>query len=451
MKNCSIYYHFPFDIGCTFDTRLSEFADFLDIALHSYEPRVKPIQIFRYELVEHQRIDAFSLSTPINIKLHISEGEKIQVNDKCEVQVVQSDINIFDSGIGICHLKFLLAFSHDITSETLYEASNDLYSHLAPLEKGEGTTEFSQEIKDAIVNIRNSAAEFFRDKVKESFPRSYSEQIDYIYPLFYLGNAINSEELKEFLCLLYLRPTNDYITKDEINKTFLSNSVVYNNNFFLISWEGSITAGTSTNEQVADSNARIIEIASYVWYSLYVLDSHLSKEIGKLLSTGNSTITLTDSEEQLSVIRNLRVFANGVLESHRNIRVSLWGSVIQIFDKILKEAWVVDRLENAIHEKMDLLTTVYRDTVDSIERQHNMQISKSVFNLQIIGFALASAIAIFPFIAEDTRNSILNSPPDVATILPLVVAIIIISVTIGIGHTVSRYRWRKRVQKTKYE
>jgi hypothetical protein len=290
----------------------------------------------------------------------------------------------------------------------------EIFRNCRALQTGWPESQLYSSLRRAIDAIRESVASFFAGSGMAPLIREPSQRVDYFYPLYYIGAKVTPDDIRE----------------------------------------RAIMAGTEFSGAKGESYSRALEIVSYVWYVMFILDAYLSAQIKRILNTPIDQLTLRDAEEQLKRIRDSRALVHDTLEEYGNIRVSLWASIIRIFDKMF-EVVDVDRIEQSVNGKLEILGYVHKDIIDRIERNHNFEMSRAVFVLQRVGFALAATLGIMPLLMTAVRNTAPYGPVQwmyptlVEWMYPALGALILVF-TVVAASRIAQLQWQRRSKKTRF-
>jgi len=314
----------------------------------------KKVEIVRLEAPEDYAEPEYVPSRqPIVVELVQLSGIKIPI-EGLTAEVAEADVSIFPMGIAIGHIKFLVNATREIDARDLYLMEAEIFRNCRALQTAWPESQLSASLRRAIDAIRESVATFFGGSGMTTLIREPSHRVDYFYPLYYIGANVSPDGIRKYLCLLYMRPSNESISSEELERALRSNASVFSEAWLIAGGEGAIMAGTEFSGARGESYSRALEIASYVWYTMFILDAYLSAQIKQILNTPIDQLTLRDTEEQLKRIRNSRALVHDTLEEYRNIRVSLWASIIRIFDRLF-EVVDVDRIEQSVNGKLEIL------------------------------------------------------------------------------------------------
>ncbi len=401
LKSCIIYLHFPFYIGVGISERLNlfEFEKILRNKIGNTPVTLSmnnEFQISKPRYLEEllNREFVVSLHT-LNLKWDRLSDDIVPRHEDFIIRMLDSVITIFNTGIAIGHFKFKIYFRKEFGSCSVYNAYKHIQNQFEPLERKREQTnsepEISKNVWDLIRILSLGRAQIADSKSEPSIemPTAY-----YTYPLFFI--PINKmEEMKEFLCLLYLRPSKELVSHDELIKAYNSNTSVMYDEFFAAKWDAAVCGLMEENN--SDTLAEILELSSYIWNSEYEMEAYLANQLQSLKVAELST---PKARQELSHIRDLKIRVREVQGIYAQISVSLWTGILHIFDKILFESWNLTKLEKSLNDKMDNLSFNYQYIVDQEEQTHNYKLNKILLNLQRLSIPLAIMIGLLPIIAD---------------------------------------------------
>jgi hypothetical protein len=480
---CDIYFHFPFYIGVQIGEdrfeRMYEITKtiFETNALHSVVviDLCHSIEIATPKSMrDYSKRQFFVNEKTICIRyIDLTSNDGISNNvtsENAEYSSILQEayLSIFKTGIGIGHLKFRITFKGKVNSTLIYQAFREIYCQLEPLELEEDNkneSKISQIMLNGIKLIRSSASVFCNGrKIEETLGPVF-----YIYPLFHV-KSIRYENFNDFLSLLYLRSDNQKVAKPELERALYSNASIYGNEYFVAMWDASLAGGYLLDEEICGSYERILEISSYVWNSMYTVDNYISERLDKMLIVKDNTDAkegrssqgrfaslksvptpydkMQDAKNQLLEIQNLRIMAKNIQSSYTSVKVSLWAGAIQVFDKILIDAWGLNQLEKSIRDKIEMLTFAYQNTIHEIESAEISYTNKALVTFQRIAIPLAALIGLLPVIADRGNYSSQFSWSNLfTTYLPTLIAMSIILSIILITYFVDRFFVNRKLRK----
>lgn len=402
-EDCIIYLHFPFFIGIGISEKI-ELVEFqrelnainkdksIAVSLNNEFEIAKP----KYLDEILQRNFKLTLQT-LSVRSKRFSDDCLQKHEDFLFRMVDSVITIFDTGIAVGHFKFKIYFRKDLTANSIYNAYKHLQSQFEPLErKRDGSSkepEISKIIWELISLLTHARTELSKIKPKDGgvgeLPTAY-----YTYPLFFIQKA-RMEDLKEFLSLLYLRPSKELVSNDELLKAYNSNTSVMSDEFFVAKWDAAVCS--LMDEKNSDTLSDLLDLSSYVWNSEYEMETYLTEQLQALTVT---KLTTAQARERLSQIQRLKIRVKEVQGIYTRISVSLWTGVLHILDKILYESWNLTKLDKSLNDKMNNLSLNYQYIVDEEERLHNSKLNKTLLNLQRLSIPLAIMIGLLPIISD---------------------------------------------------
>jgi hypothetical protein len=450
----AIFYHFPIDTGYVIGDDEHTVSGIID-QIQKQPGKMfgnvvrRKVEMVRLEAPEdYVEPEYVPLRQPIVVELVQVRGIRIPI-EGLVAEVGEADISIFPMGIAIGHIKFTLESTKRIGSRDLYLMESAIFWNVRSLMAASPESELSAALRASIEAIKRSIASFFAESGMAPLPRTPSKKVDYFYPLYYVDGPLTRDEVRNFLCLLYMRPSNESISSEELEKALNSNASIFSSAWLITGGEGAIMAGSEFSGAKGDSYSRALEVVGYVWYTMFILDAYLSTQLKELTKTPPEELTLRKSEDQLSRIRQLRALIHDTLEEYRNIRVSLWASVIRIFDAMFQAGWDVNRIEESVNRKLELIDYIYRDITDGIERTYNFEMNRAIFVLQRSAFALAGALGIVPLLITALRTGMPFWPPTTEWIYPILGTLILV-LTVFTSSRIAQFQWERRSRRIRY-
>ncbi|MDA4118592.1 MAG: hypothetical protein OK455_09640 [Thaumarchaeota archaeon] len=459
MPSLAIFVHIPFDTG-TFigdDLLKSGLLYSLKEEFHEKEASVerKPITFFTDEIDASEDGSQFS-KVPVNIPLPGLSPYQGDLGTKSRITLESSDINLFESGIGITHLRFRVDLD-DLKPALIYDAYEEITKLLVPIDRRHVRSDslISREIRKTVEKTISLAREEARTHGKTA--RGEWDPVVYIYPMFSLGPGKSFDQVEDFLCLLYHGRDRSQMTPEKLASTKASNFIITTEGYFYTEWDAAMTGGTGVTEQTAESNERILEVASYAYCSMRAVDQYLSKRIEELLE-GEKTKEPNFGElnVKLAEIRKIRLETELILDIYRNLRMVLRGSTARILEPVMVK-WRLERLESSIDGKLSLLTSINNDAADTIERGLDHRLNGILFSLQWIGYSIAVLIVLLPFLGAaldmNVPMSITSTDPVISGLGQVVellthrsgnlgVAILVVAFTGGLTYLLQERQWR---------
>jgi len=439
LTNAIVYFHFPFDTGIFVGqsmTRLQSIATELERNYEEFDVKCAPLEIGRLELPEEYAFhsELYLLRRVLFVSFPRTRQIMFEAKDMNST-LSEFQLCLFSSGVAIVRFKSELVSMREISPKRLLDYQGSIFKL---------SSDKSSELGSIIWRLIHAITESVR-KLEEgnnlaSYPRrTTSAGIDYLYPVYYFPTDIDGNLMRKYLNLLYFRDTDDISSADAESK-LSSNSSILKNCWLIIDWNASVVAGIRYTS-IIGGYARVFEIMSFVWYSMYRLDNMLAEELRDLLDRP-PTLSIREAEARLSKIRLLRQVVNDVLEEYRNIRISLWRSVIDLFDKIAR-SWAIGRLERSLASKTKLLDYVLRDITQLLDRRHNEELERILLRFQHMALSLAIIIGLLPFFTDAMR---IGLPVDQYMRLWLYpsLAITILLVAVLVGDSVAILIWKRR-------
>jgi hypothetical protein len=409
----------------------------------------RKVEIVRLEAPEdYAEPEYIPLRQPIVVELVQVKGIRIPTEGMV-AELDGADVSIFPMGIGIVHIKFRLETAKRIEPRHLYAMEAEIFRNVRALQTSWPETELSAALRTALQAINGSISSFFAELGTAPLERTPSKKVDYFYPLYYIDDSLTCDDIRNFLCLLYMCPSSELISREELERALDSNTSIIRGAWLYTGGEGAIMAGSEFSAARGDSYSRALEIVGYVWYAMFILDAYLSTQLKELMKIPAQELTLRKAEYHLRRIRQLRVLINDTLEEYRNIRVSLWASIIRIFDMMFQEAWDVKRIEESIDRKLQLIDYIYRDITDAIERNHNFEMSRTIFVLEWSAFTLAGALGILPLLISALRSGTPFWPPTTEWSYALLGSAILV-LTVFAAWGIAQIQWQRRSKKIRH-
>lgn len=430
LESCIIYLHFPFYIGVGIEERINllKLESILKNKIANTPITLSvndEFQIAKPKYLEELLHRQFTVSMQtLSLKWDKVADDIIPPHEDFLIKMLDSVVTIFNTGIAIGHFKFKIFFRKEFRPSSIFNAYKHIQSQFDPLEQKREQTHFEPEICkivwdliDILSSVRTEIAKSKSEAKNNEIPTAY-----YTYPLFFVPKT-KIEDMKEFLCLLYLRPDNKLVSNNELTKAFNSNTSVMQDEFFAAKWDAAVCGLMDENN--ADTLAGILMFSSYIWNSEYEMEAYLTGQLQALTVIELSTL---EARQQLSHIRELKIRVREVQGIYARISVSLWTGILHIFDKILFESWNLTKLEKSLNDKMDNLSFNYQYIVDEEEQTHNSKLNRALLNLQRLSIPLAIMIGLLPIIADKEiyKNGFLTEFPTVPTLIGVLVTVIIL-------------------------
>lgn len=452
-----LYLHIPFDIGFKIGVISHSTLEIIRECLENIDDE-KVFILGQTEIVKpkplQEIIKAESNIHQATVRVNLDDliVNKSLENNKCKIILTESYISLHDTGIGICRFKYEIVLNKEISPDRIYSSFIHIYHQLETLERdlepGEIESNVSSVTRDMINKLRavrhrivlNEDATDEND-MDEIFDRQTTSLVFYIYPLFYLPSVEDIQSAKEYICLSFLRPNNEEVIEQEIDAAISYNTQSFNTEFLVVKWDAAITGGSSVDKNISESFESILEICSYIWNSMYVIDGYIANKLKKLTSE-QFKLDVEEARKNLNQIQILRVEATRIQGIYGDIIVSLWASATQVFERILTNSWNINKLQKSLQEKIDLLAFMYDYIVDESDRIITGSMNTSAYIIQRIAIPIAAVIAILPFLTEPIiSNRLLGSFLNVQWLLFVDVLILTILAII-----ISYFIDKKRVQ-----
>jgi hypothetical protein len=445
-SSCYIYFHFPFDIGFKLGKHIKLLDSIINNKLKNENLDVSAyieenIEILKPGYLKFIKRDFNIVTDTIFIDLDKLWHNYSFSNQNFDFSLCASHIRIFDTGIGIGSLKFKIDFRGNLKSKGVYDAFRILYSLLSPLEEEESKRSKCHRITatfDKIITLIYDTSNSFEESLKIDIEQRKKEPILYIYPLFYIQDIHNSDQLKEFCCLLFLRPYSHQVSDRKLKQIASSETILFDGEYFIPFWDAALAAGDIIDDKMVDSYQTYLEISSYIYNSMFILESHLSDQI-HFLST-NQTVTHGQILDRLSIIKTMRIEINNVQDLYNRVMVSLWAGAIDTFNRILFDAWNFRRLQKSLEEKISLLDFINQSIIDDREKEMNHSIDKALYLFQRMAIPLALVIAILPFLPTSLIMSNMHFQGIDGKWLLLLDAIILTLITLIASYLIDKQR-----------
>lgn len=453
-KTFYLYFHIPFDIGFKIGGITKGTLEIIRKCLEKESEKITILS--QTEIVKPKPLqEIFKGESNVSLSvIHLDLNDLIvnkafEIN-KCKIFTKECYITVYDTGIGIGHLKYEIVLNTEISPNKIYETFIDIYKQLETLERDLKPEEIESDsasvvrnminklrnIRDCIVSNNDTPKDNTKDKI---FDRQTDGLVLYIYPLFYLPSVNNIQVAYEYVCLSFLRPKNEEVIRQELESAISFNTQSFTSEFLLVKWDAAITGGSSVDERTCESFENILEICSYIWNSMYIFEGYIGNEL-RNLTTKQFKLDAREARKKLDQIQILRVEAARIQGIYGDIIVSLWASATQVFEKILTNSWNINKLQKSLQEKIDLLTFIYDFTVDESERTITDQMNTTAYIFQRIAIPIAAVIAILPFLTEPIiSNRLLGSFLDVKWLL-LLDALILTILSVIISYIIDKRR-----------
>ena len=414
-KTFFLYLHIPFDIGFKMGNlpeRLEKIKESLGNISGNNISIVRKTEIVKPKpLQEIFKAESNISETVVNVNLYDLIAEKTIENSEFKSFTRDSYINIYDTGIGIGHFKYEVILKNNISPQRIFNAFLSIYRQLETLERELSVNEIESNssaavIRDTIIRLRSMSSgttanrDLTEQNIKDrTFDRPNDSLVLYIYPLFYLPFVDDLQMARDYICLSFLRPNNQEVNRQELNTAILFNTQSFNSEFLLVKWDAAITGGSSVDERASESFENILEICSYIWNSMFIIEAYVGTKL-KELTNEQSHLGAEKARKNLDQIQILRVEATNIQGIYSTILVSVWASATQVFERILINSWNLNKIQKSLVEKIDLLAFMYEYTVHESETNVTDRMNTSVYLFQRIAIPIAAVIAILPFLTE---------------------------------------------------
>lgn len=364
----------------------------------------------------------------LHIELKLSDQDKSSTSqDGYTMNLAKAHIILFDTGVATVSLKFELNFGKEINPMRVYYAYKKIYCKVKECLNENGIEHKKNSEELTIFKKIDDIIKDIREKLLIGQANLYvfgDESSLSPMPLFWIPK-MEWNKSKQFFSLLYLKPqlNNDNLdwriqTNDQL-KEVKSTYCDPNENHFACTWNAALLIDNDMEN--IETYLGLLELSSYIWLAAYLLVDALEDIIEKdiifkvgieeerIEKNNEERIEKNNEEVLIKKINKLRGRSYYIQQIKHTSLLSLWGNSVEIFDKILEDAWQTEKtLYAKIEEQAEFLNSMFQSMYEDKQNKLNSKISNGLSLLQAMSIPLVLFLTLLT-LSNDSSICSINS------------------------------------------